>query len=249
MLPQNLRGKYLSRFDELITKGEEIAQDVEIIPAKYYQKPFTYGYDSLVEIPETKKINYQNFLQWKLNCRSLLEQILPLKSVHRKILDDSDTSWSIESELYNLMSILKALKEDFEKGYLDDLEIKIEAEMASDYMGQAEQLLAEGQTGKYDHVPAAVLAGAVLEKELRTLCSKQAHPISTVNSKGEKLTLNPLIDELKKAGVFNELKAKQLRAWADIRNKAAHGEFDQFNRSDVEVMIKGINEFLANYLA
>ncbi len=54
-------------------------------------------------------------------------------------------------------------------------------------MGQAEQLLDEGQSGKYDHVPAAVLSGAVLEKALRTLCGKQVPPIATVNSKGEPL--------------------------------------------------------------
>ncbi len=123
--------------------------------------------------------------------------------------------------------------------------LQVEAEIAADYMGQAEQLLAEGQSGKYDHVPAAVLSGAVLEKALRTLCGKQVPPIATVNSKGEPLTLNPLIEALKKAGVFNELKAKQLRAWADIRNKAAHGEFDQFSRHDVEAMIRGIEDFLA----
>ena len=72
--------------------------------------------------------------------------------------------------------------------------------------------------------------------------------LQTVKSNGNKLTLNPLIDELKTAGVFNELIAKQLRAWADIRNAAAHGEFDRFSRSDVETMIKGIDSFLATYM-
>jgi len=33
-----------------------------------------------------------------------------------------------------------------------------------------------------------------------------------------------------------------------IRNPAAHGEFDQFTRGDVEAMIPGINTFLADYL-
>jgi hypothetical protein len=115
-------------------------------------------------------------------------------------------------------------------------------------MGQAEQLLAEGQSGQYDHVPAAVLAGAVLEKSLRTLCDKHNPPIPTVNNNGKPLTLAPLIDVLKKNNVFNELTAKQLRAWADIRNSAAHGQFDEFNRSDVDRMIQGINDFLATHM-
>ena len=115
-------------------------------------------------------------------------------------------------------------------------------------MGQAEGLLNEGQPGKFDHVPAAVLTGAVLEKALRKLCDDQQPPIPTVDAKGDPKTLNPLIDDLKKANVFNELKAKQLRAWADIRNKAAHGEFDQFKRTDVEQMMGGVKNFLADYL-
>jgi uncharacterized protein YutE (UPF0331/DUF86 family) len=61
--------------------------------------------------------------------------------------------------------------------------------------------------------------------------------------------MNRLIDELKRNGIFNELKAKQLRAWADIRNKAAHGDFEQFNRSDVKMMLSGVENFLADYLS
>ena len=65
---------------------------------------------------------------------------------------------------------------------------------------------------------------------------------------GDKKTLNPLIDDLKKGGLLNEAKAKQLRAWAAIRNHAAHGEFDQFSRKDVEQMIQSIKSFLADYV-
>ena len=115
-------------------------------------------------------------------------------------------------------------------------------------MGQAEQLLEEGQSGKFDHVPAAVLSGAVLEKALKTLCDLQQPAIPVLKSDGEPKKMNLLIDDLKKAGLFNEAKAKQLRAWTAIRNHAAHGEFDQFNRKDVEQMIAGVNNFLADYL-
>jgi hypothetical protein len=146
------------------------------------------------------------------------------------------------------LGILEALRDDLEKGFLDNFVLKMEAELAADYMGQAEGLLKEGQSGKFDHVPAAVLSGAVLEKALRTLCERQQPPIPTTNANGDHKTLNPLIDDLKKAGVFNELKAKQLRAWADIRNKAAHGEFAQFAKTDVEQMLNGVANFLADYL-
>ena len=131
---------------------------------------------------------------------------------------------------------------------MDDLAASIERSIAGDYMGQAEQLLTEGQSGDYDHVPAAVLVGAVLEKALRSLCDRQTPPIPVAFPDGRPKMLNALIDDLKKAGVYNETKAKQLRAWAGIRNHAAHGEFDQFDRKQVQGMITDIKDFLSNHL-
>jgi hypothetical protein len=143
------------------------------------------------------------------------------------------------------LDYLGAIKLDLRSGLLDDLKLQIGAEIAADYLGQTDRLLNEGQTGQCDHIPAAVPTGAVLEKELRTLCSKQNPPLQTTMN-GKPLTLNRLIDDLKKARAINELRAKQLKAWADIRNKSAHGQFDQFTRHDVELMINGVSNFLAN---
>lgn len=233
-LPPNLFSKYLAHFDRLIVQGEAINEA------------------SLQSGIEFLGINFNAFVEWKVNCISLLDQVIPLNSAQRNLIEElKRPEEPMKSELVyrevlqRTLSYIKAIRSDFQLGLLENLTLAIESEIAADYMGQAEQLLAEGQSGKYDHVPAAVLSGAVLEKALRTLCGKQVPPIATVNSKGEPLTLNPLIDALKRAGVFNELKAKQLRAWADIRNKAAHGEFDQFSRHDVEAMIRGIGDFLA----
>ena len=250
MLPKNLFDKYLSRFDELILRGEEIKMTKKTIPGRYVTRnSFVLGTNNSEKMPDRETIDFQELDKWKISCLIFLERIIPSNSIYQKILTEQRPHFAVDDELNYLLAALQSFKENFEKGFLEDISLQIEAEIASSYMEQAEQLLAEGQTGKYDHIPAAVLSGAVLEKELRTLCSKQTPPIPTVNNKGEKLTLNPLITELKKAGLFNELKAKQLRAWADIRNRSAHGEFDQFDRSDVEVMIKGINGFLADYLA
>jgi len=80
------------------------------------------------------------------------------------------------------------------------------------------------------------------------MCEQQVPPIPTLNAKGDHKTLNPLIEDLKKAGAYNESKAKQLRAWAAVRNHAAHGEFDEFNRTDVEQLLLGVTNFLADYL-
>ncbi|WP_071192632.1 DUF4145 domain-containing protein [Trichormus sp. NMC-1] len=254
ILPKALFNKYLARFDELIAKGEAIQKTIKIEPGGYSRSRFSvsrfsvYGDEEFIKHPDKVTMDYDAFEQWIINYDSFLYQILPANHINQKLIDGNQTFFSNESQLKFMISALKAVKEDFEQGFLGDLMLQIESEIAADYMGQAEQLLAEGTTGKYDHVPAAVLSGAVLEKALRTLCDKQNPPISTIKPNGDSKTLNPLIDDLKKANFFNELKAKQLKSWADIRNKAAHGEFTEFKRSDVELMIKGIENFLADYM-
>ncbi|MEP1061830.1 MULTISPECIES: DUF4145 domain-containing protein [Cyanophyceae] len=190
-----------------------------------------------------------NYDEWLLNVKSLLDQVIPLTSSHRKLIDENKSFGHAQTYTKARLSVLRAMRKDFELGFLgENLAAQIEAAVASDYLGQAENLLAEGQPGKYDHVPAAVLAGAVLEKALRTLCGNQQPPLLTIDDHGRLLTLNRLIPDLKKAGVYNELMAKQLLAWADIRNKAAHGEFDQFTREQVGLMVQGIGHFLAQHM-
>ena len=245
-LPVNLQKKYIDRFNLLIELGELIDQEI---------KEDLANRRTLTSSP--------SIMQWKTSCISLLSQILQGSNAHKYLIEEFEeiqisNSRKVTKGYIDRLSIpeaigkLKAIKDDFENGFLANLSIQIEAEIVANYLEQAENLLNEGSRGKYDHVPAAVLTGAVLEKSLRTLCDQQTPPIltfkTTTKGKSEPLTLNPLIDEMKKAAVFNELKAKQLRFWADIRNAAAHGEFDKFSRSEVEQMIEGVKNFLATYM-
>jgi hypothetical protein len=248
-LPPDMLKRYLNRFDELILEGDAIQKNVEIKPGGYDPNQWG-GYEGGKgkKMPDKVIIDWPRLVKWKTNSISLLHQVIPIGHPHRDTFDAYTKHVKERAHLDWAISTLKGIRDDFEKGFLGDLSKAIEAEIAANYMGQAEELLKEGQRGKFDHVPAAVLAGAVLEKALRTLCERQEPKVSLVNSKGEPKTLNPLIDDLKKAGAFAETKAKQLRAWAAIRNDAAHGQFDQFVRSDVEQLVHGVNNFLAEYL-
>jgi hypothetical protein len=196
----------------------------------------------------TYRLDFKRLTQWKTSSLSLFEQVVSKGKYLTDRIDGFSNAKADKHGVEFCLGTLEAFKSDFEQGYFDKLVTQVEAEIAADYMGQADALFAEGQPGKYDHVPAAVLAGAVLEKALRTLCERQEPQVSIVSAKGGPKTLNLLIDDLKKAGAFAETKAKQLRGWAAIRNHAAHGEFDQFTRSDVEQLLQGVHSFLADYL-
>ena len=237
MLNKHLKSKILARLDVLIEHGDIFQSTIKVIPA-LTGNDVIYGKDRYV-------YDLQRFAEWRTSCLSI---IAPLESSPaRHQVESFRKLQGTKPQIEYCIGILRGLRSDLAGGFLDDLALKMETEISGDYLGQAEQLLKEGRHGHYEHVPAAVLAGAVLEKSLRSLCARQQTPISIINEKGELKTMNPLIDDLKSAGLYNEVKAKQLRAWADIRNKAAHGHFDQFTKQDVELMLKAISDFLAEY--
>lgn len=223
--PPQLREKYLDRFNELIVDGVTVVE-------------------------ELKNRNHQDTshsMEWGTKCATLLMQVLPRNHPRRAELPEFGHPHGSAVNPRQQLAHLKAIRDDFANGFFDDLRERIEAEIASDYMGQAERLLDEGQSGKHDHVPAAVMAGAVLERSLRALCTRQTPAIPVTKPDGKPLTLDPLIVSLKKADVIKQTEAAQLSAWAHIRNKAAHGEFDQFTRDQVFAMIVGVGEFLARH--
>lgn len=238
-LPPKIDATVRARFDELIKQADEVVEGMErilrevppprvLIPEKFQQETAFYGLTT--------------------STKNLIEMIMGTTQRGTQIIEDLRGLDSSLNNTRNIKGVLLGLKSDYESGFLDSLSEMIEANVASDYMGQAEELLAEGTAGQYDHVPAAVLTGAVLEDSLRRLCGRQHPPISTVKTNGDPKTLDPLITDLQKANVFTVAKADQLRSWTKIRNSAAHGRFTEFKRHEVESMIAGIKTFLADYL-
>jgi hypothetical protein len=250
MLPTMLRERLSQRLEGLLTEAETIRQTIKtrtgqtIVRETWMQHPI-----GAQKQPDYEVFDNEGCLAWMTKCTTLLSQIIPRSNPNHKRLTRAfrDAKNANPLTFRNLVARLKGIKNDFDGGFLDDLASSIETTIASDYMGQAERLLVEGQSGNFDHVPAAVLAAAILEKSLRSLCERQTPSIPATRPDGKPKTLNTFIDDLKKADLYNETKAKQLRAWASIRNHAAHGEFDQFNRQDVQAMIIGIKDFLVEY--
>lgn len=78
-----------------------------------------------------------------------------------------------------------------------------------------------------------------LETALRDLCSDNniLHGnLDTMNS------------QLAKQGQYTKLQQKRITAIADIRNSAAHGNPELFSETDVENMIRDIEDFLLNHM-
>ncbi|MDE2775681.1 MAG: DUF4145 domain-containing protein [Chloroflexota bacterium] len=238
-LPPAIDQKIRSRFDELIAEANDL---VSTMRAHNKANPSRYG------------SNYGHASEFQavlVKVLSLTETVFCGSERGREVANGikvRSEQWEGPSTLEYVVGTLHGLKDDFENGFLDNLEEAIVANISADYMTQVEGLLDEALPGQYDHVPGAVLCGAVLEDALRRLCERQTPPVPTSNQNGDPKNLNSLIQDLQRANVLNKLKADQLRAWAKIRNSAAHGKFSEFHRNDVDLMVNGVKNFLADYL-
>ncbi|MGD0662049.1 MAG: hypothetical protein ABSD38_28665 [Syntrophorhabdales bacterium] len=144
------------------------------------------------------------------------------------------TNWGI--------GIIKAAKNEVESGWLTSLKGIVSAEVFSDFLEMADYLLGE----EYKDA-SAVMIGSVLEQHLRDLWTK--HGMPTTNGREAERAVHPKAEfvngELAKKGVYGKLDQKNVTAWLDLRNKAAHGKYDQYNADQVKMMLLGVSEFVA----
>lgn len=136
--------------------------------------------------------------------------------------------------------IMSSVKTEIEEGWLNSIRGLISAEIFVDFIEMAEHLLAEGYKDA-----AAVMIGSVLEEHLRQLCVKNG--ISTTENKGGKTVpkrADLLNSELAKAGIYNLLDQKNVTAWLDLRNKAAHGKYSEYTKDQVSLMVQAILDFM-----
>lgn len=184
------------------------------------------------------RVDSQQAYQWATSVQNLLARVFGPTSEHYKNFTAQVGSHLTFSPTYRAQGILKAAKDDYDNGHLLELRRLVEAEVFDDFLEQAEHLLGSGY-----YQPAAVVAGCVLEDGLRKLCDAQ----------GINLPSRPKLDamnaELAKAGVFSKLVQKRITALAELRNKAAHGQWGEFGQNDVKEMVDAVRRLMEEHFA
>lgn len=144
-------------------------------------------------------------------------------------------------KLRHIAGTVAALKSDLQNDYLKSLNDIIQSEVFSDYLEMAEHLLKEGYKD-----PATVLIGSTLEVHLRELCISYNIDIELTNNKGKKSPKKAdlMNADLAKATVYSSAYQKQIGAWLDLRNKAAHGKYSEYTAEEVSLMLQGIRQFI-----
>jgi len=144
-------------------------------------------------------------------------------------------------ETENGINILIAIRNEVDNDWLISIKKLISAEIFSDFFEMSKYLLDQ----RYKD-PAAVMIGSVLEEHLRLLCRNHSVQIDFLNNSGNTVSkkADTLNADLVKAGVYGLLEQKQVTAWLDLRNKAAHGKYSEYSQEHVELMYQGVLNFL-----
>lgn len=145
------------------------------------------------------------------------------------------------SHLAQMFGLAKTIKHDIDNGLLTHLKALVQADIFSDFLEMGEYLLQEGYKDA-----AAVIVGSVLEDSLRKLAEK--NNIATTSDTGKPLTIDPLNAELAKQEIYSKLVQKQVTSWAHIRNKAAHGEYSEYSKEQVQMMLMFVASFTSEHL-
>ena len=140
-----------------------------------------------------------------------------------------------------VQGVIKAVQHQFEMGLLVEFRGLVQADIFADFLEMGEYLLDEDYKDA-----AAVVIGSVLEDTLRKLA--EANGIATRKPNGKPLTIEPLNVECAKAGVYARLVQKQVTSWGDLRNKAAHGKYDEYDADQVKMMLLFVQKFATDYL-
>lgn len=219
----------LKRFEELTRKGNAIQITT-------YQQTYSSNYlTDETRSRSVRKIDRPAFFEWSTSALNLLHQVFGGSSVYyTRFLDSLDAFEDDVNAVFDCRAIFKAAREDYQGGYLFNMQALASAEVLEDVLDQAKALLNAGYKD-----PACVMAGVALEGTLKKICDRE---------EVDRGTLERMNADLTKKGLYNGAMQKQISAWAARRNDAAHGNHDTYSPSDVNDMITGVQRFIAEHL-
>jgi len=196
--------------------------------------------DSLIEkyAYSSSSISERQRIAFRASALAAIQRLSPPNSAY---LAERDTiegmnEWDV-NKLDLLMGVVDSLRHDYSVGAMAPIQDLIRAEVFDDFLEMAEHLRESGYKD-----PAALLVGGVLEQHLRKLCLKAEIP-TMVDGKPKKAeTMNA---DLVSKAIYNKLDQKSVTAWLDLRNKAAHAEYESYSPEQVSAMLFGVRDFVS----
>jgi hypothetical protein len=180
-------------------------------------------------------------------ARAAIERISGSNSAYstqaKDILNNpKENDWG---KMPRIVGVASSLLNDLKAGYLASLKELIHGELFADFLEMAAHLQNEGYKDA-----AAVIAGGTLETHLRQLCIKHNIDIEVTTPKGLKpKKADRMNADLSKINAYSKLDHKNVTAWLDLRNKAAHGLYSEYSKEQVDLLVTGIRDFITRNAA
>jgi len=175
---------------------------------------------------------------WTTQALFFIDSLIGSDSVYRTHYAESAKGYRYKEDIGGCVSILKALRQDIENGYLVELRSLIAASVFGDMIEMAEYLLSE--EGYKD--PAASVCGAALETGLRQILEMAGHPAKETDR------LQSLNQKCLEHEVYNKIRYAEVKSWTGIRDHAAHGDYGEYDAGQVKRMIEGVRGLLSEHL-
>jgi hypothetical protein len=176
------------------------------------------------------------------SARTAIEKISGKQSYYTQHVEEIIAQeWHVSYKVELVIGIVEALHTDILNGYLESFSKLVRGELFQNFLDMADYLCQQGYKDA-----AAVIAGSTLEAHLRQLCQNYNLDISSTASDGSvrPKKASQLNQELNKVA-YSLFDHKQVTAWLDLRNSAAHGKYDEYTTQQVIQFIEWLKDFMA----
>jgi len=189
------------------------------------------------EYSNQELVDPAGFREWQVGCVVFLREALGAESPYAKEFEFNCDSPFL-SAVVRGQAILRAAREYIEFGPVARVEELVAAEIFSDLIGMAGRLLREGRMNA-----AVIVAAAVLEDVMRRSARHRQIPIRENVD-----TLVELNAKMIAGGAYPSAVRQRIDGWATLRARAEVETFEAEAQSDIERMIRGVQEFVNDHL-
>ncbi len=216
-------------------------------PAEALQEMYERGQEILAKPCEdlmgTLILDNAAISGWGASAFDLLRRVFPHDDMKVREFENvyHDPHRHSDYMFRRLLAVLENAITDLKAGYLFDLRELLACEVFDDLLQMAEYLIQEDY-----HLPAASVAGAILEDALRRLCVTEDVALP------DRSSIYTLNESLHRAQVYDKVQWSQIDTWREIRNTVDHHEFKQPEDVDpkaVKSMVAGTRDFISKYLS
>jgi hypothetical protein len=192
--------------------------------------------DQIRYVPSSGSVNYVPsgvWQQWATSAQSLIRAVFGERSPHYvNFVDAFKNCHGYDYDVAVLKGVFLSAKEDFEGGYVFDVDLRVSGEVFGDFVVAAKQCLSSG----YKDV-AAVLACAALEDALKKFA--EANELAVAEK-----SMQEVVAALKSKGLVSGAQKSLLDSMPKIRDYAMHANWTKITEPDVSGVIGFVEQFL-----